>query len=229
MHSNGGTGTSNMEKMRSSKPQKTASEIGSDYYKRPFDLLILTMAHIALSPIFLLLWIVIPIAIWTEDRGSILYTQTRLGKGGRIFKLYKFRSMIENAEELTGAVWASGCDPRITRVGRFLRARALDELPQVINLWKGDISLVGPRPERPQLAEEITKTVPRFDERTRVCPGLTGVAQVYGKYATEPRDKIRYDRIYMMRMSPLLDVKLLFLSVWVTLSGKWQAEDKNVR
>ena len=108
-----------MEKMRSSKPQKTASEIGSDYYKRPFDLLILTVAHIALSPIFLLLWIVIPIAIWTEDRGSILYTQTRLGKGGRVFKLYKFRSMIENAEELTGAVWASGDDPRITRVGRF--------------------------------------------------------------------------------------------------------------
>jgi len=143
MHSNCGTGTSNMEKMRSSKPQKTASEIGSDYYKRPFDLLILTMVHIALSPIFLLLWIVIPIAIWTEDRGSILYTQTRLGKGGRIFKLYKFRSMIENAEELTGAVWASGGDPRITRVGRFLRARALDELPQVINLWKGDIQFGG--------------------------------------------------------------------------------------
>ncbi len=105
----------------------------------------------------------------------------------------------------------------------------MDELPQVINHWKGDINLVGPRPERPQLAEEIIKTVSRFDERTRVCPRLTGVAQVYGKYATEPRDKIRYDRIYMTRMSPLLDVKLLFLSVWVTLSGKWQAEDKNVR
>ena len=89
--------------------------------------------------------------------------------------------------------------------------------------------MVGPRPERPELAKEIIKTVPRFDERTRVRPGLTGVAQVYGKYATEPRDKIRYDRIYMTRMLPLLDVKVLFLSVWVILSGKWQAEDKNVR
>ena len=137
--------------------------------------------------------------------------------------------MVENAEELTGAVLASGDDPRITRMGRFMRARALDELPQMINLWKGDISLVGPRPERPELVAEIIKTVPGFADRTQVRPGLTGVAQVYGKYATEPRDKIRYDRIYMKRMSPLLDVKLLFLSVWVTLSGKWQAEDKNLR
>ncbi|MDP6455753.1 MAG: sugar transferase [SAR202 cluster bacterium] len=218
-----------MTKTRSAKPLKDPIKNRGEFYKRPFDLVILTLAHIALSPIFLLLWIAIPLAIWLDDRGSIFYTQTRLGKGGRVFKLYKFRSMVENAEELTGAVLASGDDPRITRMGRFMRARALDELPQMINLWKGDISLVGPRPERPELAEEIIKTVPGFADRTQVRPGLTGIAQVYGKYATEPRDKIRYDRIYMRRMSPLLDVKLLFLSVWVTLSGKWQAEDKNLR
>ena len=217
-----------MAKTRTKRPEIHDTQIAGELYKRPFDLIILTLAHIALSPIFALLWAAIPIAIWLEDRGPIFYTQTRVGKGGRVFKLYKFRSMVENAEQLTGAVLASGDDPRITRIGRFLRARALDELPQVINLWKGDISLVGPRPERPELVEEITKVVPGFAERTRVRPGLTGVAQVYGKYATEPRDKIRYDRIYMRRMSPLLDVKLLFLSVWVTLRGKWQAEDKNL-
>jgi lipopolysaccharide/colanic/teichoic acid biosynthesis glycosyltransferase len=212
------------------RPRREAQnfQIAGEFYKRPFDLLILTLAHIALSPIFLVLWIVVPIAIWTEDRGSIFYTQTRVGQGGRVFKLYKFRSMVENAEQLTGAVLATGDDPRITRIGRFMRARALDELPQMINLWKGDISLVGPRPERPELVEEIIKTIPSFSQRTKVRPGLTGVAQVYGKYATEPRDKIRYDRIYMKRMSPFLDTKLLFLSVWVTLSGKWQAEDKNL-
>lgn len=211
---------------RSNTPR---TSLGFEFYKRPFDLLVLTLAHIVLSPVFLALWILIPIAIWLEDRGAIFYTQPRVGKGGRVFKLYKFRSMTENAEQMTGPVLATENDPRITRVGRFLRARALDELPQVINLWKGDISLVGPRPERPELVAEIAETVPGFVERTRVRPGLTGIAQVYGKYASEPRNKVRYDRVYMRRMSPLLDLKLLFLSVWVTLRGTWQAEDKSLR
>lgn len=218
-----------MAENRTVRSERPDTPVGAESYKRPFDLIILTLAHIALSPIFLALWIAIPIAIWIEDRGPIFYTQPRVGKRGRVFKLFKFRSMIENAEQMTGAVWASDDDPRITRVGKFLRARALDELPQVINLWMGDISLVGPRPERPELAKEIAKEVPGFAERTWVRPGLTGIAQVYGRYATEPRDKIRYDRIYMRRMSPTLDVKLLFLSVWVTLQGTWQAEGKSVR
>ena len=193
-----------------------------DWWKRPFDLLVLTVAHIALAPVWLALWTSIPLAIWLTDRGPVFYTQTRVGKGGKIFRAYKFRSMIPDAERYTGAVWAEEDDPRITGVGRILRNRALDELPQVINMWKGDISLVGPRPERPELVEEFTRRWPEFGRRTAVRPGLTGIAQVYGRYYTHPRDKVRYDTIYIRRMSPCLDVKLLTLSILITLRARWQ-------
>ena len=106
-------------------------------YKTLFDLTILTCSHVVLAPIFVILWIFIPTAIWLEDRGPVFYTQNRLGKNGKLFKLYKFRSMIPDAEEETGAVLAADNDLRVTRVGKFIRKRALDELPQVINLWKG--------------------------------------------------------------------------------------------
>ena len=198
----------------------------SDWWKRPFDLLILTAVHVALAPIWLALWTAIPLAIWLSDRGPVFYTQTRVGKGGRVFRAYKFRSMIPDAERYTGAVWAEEDDPRITRVGRFLRSRALDELPQVINMWKGDISLVGPRPERPELTERFIREWPEFGRRLAVRPGLTGIAQVYGRYYTRPRDKIRYDTIYIRRMSPCLDVKLLALSVFITFRARWQGEDR---
>ena len=197
-----------------------------DWWKRPFDLLVLTVVHVALAPIWLALWTAIPLAIWLSDRGPVFYTQTRVGKGGRIFRAYKFRSMVPDAELYTGAVWAEEDDPRITRVGRFLRNRALDELPQVINMWKGDISLVGPRPERPELVEEFTREWPEFGRRIAVRPGLTGVAQVYGRYSTHPRDKVRYDTLYIRRMSPCLDVKLLTLSVLLTVRARWQGEDR---
>ena len=192
------------------------------WYKRPFDLVLLAIAHVLLSPLLVVLWVAIPLAIWLEDRGPVFYTQTRVGKGGRLFNVYKFRSMVKNAEQSTGMVWASAKDARITRVGRFLRARALDELPQVINMWKGDLSLVGPRPERPELVEEITREIPEFGRRTLVRPGLTGLAQVYGRYATKPRDKLRYDTLYVRRMSPALDLKLLIMSVWLSCKGAWQ-------
>jgi lipopolysaccharide/colanic/teichoic acid biosynthesis glycosyltransferase len=146
-----------------------------------------------------------------------------------VFKVYKFRSMVRNAEELTGAVWAADDDPRITKVGKLLRARALDELPQVINLWKGDLSLVGPRPERPGLAADFAEELPRFGERLRVRPGLTGVAQVYGRYSTRPRNKLRYDLLYIEKMSPQLDIKLLFMSVWLTVTGHWHDRGKHLR
>ena len=116
------------------------------FYKSIFDFSILIIIHLVLLPVWLILWIIIPIAIWVEDRGPIFYIQTRLGKDGKEFSLYKFRSMVPNAENKTGAVWAKENDDRVTKVGKFLRDRALDELPQVINLWKGDLSLVGPRP-----------------------------------------------------------------------------------
>ena len=193
-----------------------------DWWKRPFDLLVLTVVHIALAPVWLALWTSIPLAIWLTDRGPVFYTQTRVGKGGKIFRAYKFRSMVPDAERYTGAVWAEEDDPRITGVGRILRNRALDELPQVINMWKGDISLVGPRPERPELEEEFTRKWPQFGRRLAVRPGLTGIAQVYGRYYTHPRDKVRYDTIYIRRMSPCLDVKLLALSILITLRARWQ-------
>ena len=199
-----------------------------DWYKRPFDLAILLAVHILLLPILLLLWVAIPLAIWLEDRGPIFYAQRRAGKGGRVFRLFKFRSMVPDAESSTGVVWASDDDPRITRVGRFLRSRALDELPQVINMWKGELSWVGPRPERPELVEKFACDMPAFLSRLQVRPGLTGPAQLYGRYATRPRDKLRYDALYIKRMSPWLDLKLLFMSVLVTLRAKWQANDRQL-
>ena len=191
-------------------------------YKTLFDLIILTCSHVILAPIFALLWIFIPTAIWIEDRGPVFYTQNRLGKNGKLFKLYKFRSMIPNAEKGTGAVLAAENDLRVTKVGKFIRERALDELPQVINLWKGDISLVGPRPERPELMCDIVRELPSYVERLIVKPGLTGIAQVYGRYTTNPRHKLMYDHIYIRKMNPILDIKLLVSSVVLTLKAKWQ-------
>ena len=198
----------------------------SDWWKRPFDLTILVAVHVLLAPLWIVLWTFIPLAIWIHDRGPIFYTQSRLGRGGRVFRVYKFRSMVRDAERISGAVWASENDPRVTPVGRVLRNRALDELPQVINMFGGDLSLVGPRAERPELADEIAKSVPDFHRRLLVRPGLTGLAQVYGAYDTAPRNKLRYDELYMRRMSPWLDVKLLALSVWTTVTARWQERQR---
>ncbi len=195
-------------------------------YKRIFDLLILLTAHVLLLPVFLAFWIVIPLAIWLEDRGPVFYLQRRTGKGGRVFRLVKFRSMIADAEASTGPVWAFEHDDRITRVGRFLRATALDELPQLINVLKGDLSMVGPRPERPELVEKFAEKISHFLQRLQVKPGLTGVAQVYGRYSSLPRHKLYYDMLYIRKMSLLLDIKLLLVSVLVTVRARWQATDK---
>ena len=191
-------------------------------FKRLFDLSILQVSHIILAPMLLILWIVLPIAIWTNARGPIFYVQRRLGKDGKEFRLYKFRSMIPDAENETGAVLASEDDPRITYIGRFMRRRALDELPQVINLWRGDLSLVGPRPERPELFNNIIMELPDFNDRLQVRPGLTGIAQIFGRYSTEPRTKLRYDRWYIKNMSPFLDLWILAKSILFTITGRWQ-------
>ncbi len=202
------------------------TDAAHDWWKRPFDLAILIAVHVVLAPLWIVLWTLIPLAIWLHDRGPVFYTQPRLGKGGRVFRAYKFRSMVPDAERISGAVWASENDPRITPVGRVLRNRALDELPQVINMFRGDLSLVGPRAERPELAAEIARRVPEFERRLLVRPGLTGLAQVYGAYDTDPHAKLRYDTLYMRRMSPWLDLKLLVMSVWVTLLAKWQDRER---
>ena len=198
--------------------------INENKIKRIFDLF-LSGAGILLS---LPLWIIIAIAIWLEDRGPIFYEQERVGKDGKIFRILKFRSMIKDAEKHTGAVWASENDPRVTRVGRVLRATAMDELPQLWNILKGDMSFVGPRPERPELVKEFTKKFPDFQKRFAIKPGLTGIAQVYGKYDTPPQHKLKYDLLYIKKQSFLLDLKLIFLSFWITFRGKWESRERKV-
>ena len=183
-------------------------------YKRPFDLALLIALGVALAPLWLLLWTAIAAAVRIEGPGPMLFVQRRVGRHGRPFDLFKFRTMTEDAERWTGAVWAASPDPRSTRLGTLLRRLHLDELPQVINVLKGDMSLVGPRPERPELSLEIEKRVPGFAHRLAVRPGIAGLAQAKGDYHTNPRCKLRYDRLYIAKMSPLLDLKLLVACVW---------------
>lgn len=197
-------------------------------YKRLLDLSILFLAHVLFPPIWILLWIFIPLSVWLEDGAPIFYVQERLGLNGELFKAVKFRSMVKDAEGSTGAVWARENDPRVTRLGKLLRATALDELPQVINILRGDMSFVGPRAERPELLNRFNKEVPDFSRRLMVRPGLTGMAQVYGKYDSPPAEKLYYDLLYIEKMNPWLDIKLLFSSLSITFKGKWESREKKI-
>ena len=183
-------------------------------YKRPFDLTVLALALVAVLPLWLLLAILIPLAIWFEDRGPILYRQRRLGRAGRVFAIIKFRTMVIDAERHTGPVWAATADSRVTKVGKALRRFHLDELPQLFNVAKGDMSFVGPRPERPELAAQWSREVPNFPRRLSVRPGIAGLAQARGDYHTPPRQKLKYDLLYIANMNPLLDFRLLTLCLW---------------
>ena len=157
-------------------------------------------------------------AIKLEDGGPVFFRQKRLTRGGREFEILKFRSMIVDAEKYAGAVLATENDPRITRVGKFIRATRLDELPQLLNILKGDMSIVGPRPERKCLADEISKEVPEFDFRLKVRGGLTGYAQIFGKYNTSAYDKLRLDVMYIENYSLLLDIRLIILTLRIIFS-----------
>lgn len=197
-----------------------ASDVVRDGYKRPFDLAVIILAHLLLFPLWIVLWIVVPLAIWLGDRGPVFYTQERVGRRGRLFKVIKFRTMIVDAEAQTGPIWAAEDDPRITKVGGVLRRVRLDEMPQVINIVRGEMSLVGPRPERQVLFEKFNRQISGFSQRIRVRPGVAGLAQVRGDALTNPRCKLRYDNLYIEKMSPWLDCKLLVLSVWLVLTGR---------
>jgi lipopolysaccharide/colanic/teichoic acid biosynthesis glycosyltransferase len=190
--------------------------------KRLFDILLSSMGLIGSSP----LWLFFSLAVKFEDGGPVFYAQKRMGKNGRIFDALKFRSMIPDAEKKTGAVWASEHDPRVTKVGRILRATAMDELPQLWNIFIGDMSFVGPRAERPELVEQFAQKIKNYRERFSVTPGLTGLAQVYGRYDTPPHQKLRYDLLYIKNQSFLLDLKLIFLSFYITFRGKWESRQK---
>ena len=190
--------------------------------KRMFDVILSSFGILFSIP----LWLLIAVAIKLEDGGPVFYSHYRVGKGGKLFKAYKFRSMIIDAEREKGAVWAEENDPRVTSVGRILRATAFDEFPQLINIFLGDISFVGPRPERPELAAKFGLEIKKYNLRHKVKPGLTGIAQVFGKYDTPPKHKLKYDLLYIRRQDFWLDLKLIILSFWITARGNWQSRDK---
>ncbi|MEG0577312.1 MAG: exopolysaccharide biosynthesis polyprenyl glycosylphosphotransferase [Bacilli bacterium] len=181
----------------------------SKIIKRVFDILISIVVLILSVPIFLL----VAISIKCEDNGPILYYQNRLTQYGRVFSIIKFRSMKVNSEANGLAVFAEENDPRITKVGKILRKFRIDELPQFYNILIGDMSLVGPRPERPEIAAITEKSLPEFKFRLKVKAGLTGYAQVYGKYNTLLKDKLLLDIMYIEQFSLLSDFKILILTV----------------
>ena len=160
----------------------------------------------------------VAIAIKLEDGGPVFYKQKRMTRNGREFEILKFRSMIVDAEKYAGAVLATEDDPRITKTGKFIRATRLDEFPQLINILKGDMSIVGPRPERKVLADEYCKEIPEFSYRLKVRGGLTGYAQIYGKYNTSAYDKLRLDLMYIENYSLMLDIKLIILTFRIIFS-----------
>jgi len=200
--------------------------------KRLFDIALAGVGLVLSSP----LWLVIALAVKLEDGGPVFFPQERVGWHGRVFRALKFRSMRPDAEAATGPVQATSADPRVTRVGRLLRATAMDELPQLWNIFAGDMSFVGPRPLRPGEIETAgdgtlipLSAIAGYEARHAVRPGLTGLAQVYA-----PRDlarvrKFRLDRLYVRRASFCLDLKLIVLSFWISGRGRWEQPDRKLR
>ncbi|MDP4152372.1 MAG: sugar transferase [Bacillota bacterium] len=184
---------------------------GQAIIKRGFDIVVASAGLVLLSPLIGL----ISLGIKISSPGPIFYIQDRITKGNHIFKIHKFRTMIKDAEKFSGPILACETDPRITPFGKFLRRARLDELPQLINILKGDMSLVGPRPERPFFVEQFCRTIKNYDKRYVVKPGLTGYAQVYAKYNTDVSDKLIFDLIYIREYSFWLDIKILLLTLKV--------------
>lgn len=190
--------------------------------KRTIDVLF----SLAVLVVGLPLWFIIALVLKLESRGSAIYKQDRVGKDGKTFTLYKFRSMYQNAEKITGPTWADKNDSRITRLGRILRKLHLDEVPQFINVLKGDMSLVGPRPERPFFVEQLAKEIPLYKRRLKVKPGITGWAQIkhsYDQSIDDVKIKLQYDLFYIENMSLRMDFKIALNTVIHMLSGKGHA------
>jgi lipopolysaccharide/colanic/teichoic acid biosynthesis glycosyltransferase/VanZ family protein len=201
------------------------------FLKRPFDIALSSLGLALSTP----LWAVIPLAVRLEDRGPVFYSQERVGRNGRTFKALKFRSMVADAEASSGPVQAVAGDPRATNVGRLLRATAMDELPQLVNILRGDMSFVGPRALRPGEKEVDggpepvpLAAIPGYAARHAVRPGLTGLAQVFLPGETPRRKKFRYDLLYIRRRGFCLDLELIALSFWITFRGKWESREPKV-
>jgi lipopolysaccharide/colanic/teichoic acid biosynthesis glycosyltransferase len=194
--------------------------------KRLFDIVVVLAGLVISSP----LWLVFALAIKLEDRGPVFFTQERWGKDKSKIRVYKFRTMIPNAVEKFGHIQAREHDPRVTRVGHFLRATSLDEMPQLLNILKGDMSWVGPRAlpideiqAQGEGADLPDEAIPGFDARARLRPGLTGITQIFAPRGIPRQQKYQYDAIYANSQSLWLDLRLIFLSLWITLRARWEA------
>lgn len=200
------------------------------YLKRPFDILLSSVGLLISSP----LWIVISILIKLNDWGPVFYSQKRVGINGTLFNTYKFRTMIPESDQLYGYKQAGKGDSRITEIGKYLRYTAMDELPQLLSIFNGDMSFVGPRallPDEIEVNENSKESIaidqiPGFKYRQSVRPGLTGVAQIYAPRDINRKNKFRYDRIYIKNRSFLLDLKLILISFWITFRGTWESREK---
>ena len=196
--------------------------------KRALDVTLSGIGLLASAP----LWALVAAAIKLDSRGPVFFSQARVGEAGRPFMVLKFRSMVSDAECASGPLQAGEDDPRITRVGRLLRATAMDELPQLWNIFRGDMSFVGPRALRPEEIEFAGGSavplaqIPGFAERCGVLPGLTGIAQIYAPRDITRRQKFRFDRVYIRRQSFLLDLRLIALSFLISFRGTWEARAK---
>ena len=186
--------------------------------KRAFDVLLSGFSLLISAPI----WLLALFAVWFEDPGPLFFVKNSVGRGGITFHQFKLRTMVRDAERITGPVLAAEEDTRALRTGRFLRKTALDELPQLFNILRGDMSFVGPRPQRAVLVYEYLQAMPEFAERARVLPGLAGLAQVAGDYYITPRQKLRYDRIYANHASLGFDLKLIALAFALVFFLRWK-------
>jgi lipopolysaccharide/colanic/teichoic acid biosynthesis glycosyltransferase len=201
-----------------------------NFLKRSFDVFLSLLGIILSLP----LWVIIALFILFDDGWPIFYLQERVGKNGQHFKVIKFRTMIRDAERPEEPVQATENDPRVTRVGRFLRQTALDELPQLLNIFMGKMSFVGPRALRPQEKEVMgdkvvsLSQISGYHQRHQVLPGLTGLAQVYLPADAPRRKKFRYDLLYVQKRSFWLDIKLIILSFWITFRARWESREKKI-
>lgn len=197
-------------------PGLTAAQL---FLKRVFDVIVSSFLIIVLSPIMLVLFVLVPLT----SKGPAIFKQERMGRNGKEYLIYKFRSMVHDAEKKTGPTLATDNDPRITPLGRFIRATRLDEIPQLFNVLKGDMSLVGPRPERAFFIEQFCESIPDYTYRMSVKPGITGLAQVMAKYSTTVEDKLRFDLMYVRNYSLALDIKILLQTLRVVF--QWEASE----
>jgi exopolysaccharide biosynthesis polyprenyl glycosylphosphotransferase len=190
-----------------------------DKFKRYSDLLLATLGFLISLPVLIFTAILIKLT----SKGPVLYKQNRVGKNGDIFEIYKLRTMVIDAEKQTGAVWAKKNDPRITPVGRILRKAHIDEIPQLFNVLKGEMSIVGPRPERPEMVRDFKHLILDYEKRLQVEPGITGLAQVWHKYDETIEDvkkKIKYDLLYVKKRCLWVDLRVMFQTVFVVFTGK---------